>query len=370
MPTAFQVKEQAITDTPLLLFACQFQGGPAENWSTHQVTMAGTIYQARVLQHNLYEIQTSSDLGVDAIPKICVSLANADSHFSEIERGTGFKGALLTVSFVFFDLIQGVPTTSPITSFKGILNPPDEITESTFRVTAINRMNMQRVLMPQVRVQRRCPWDFPSSVAQRQEAVSGGAKGRYSRFYRCGYSPDIVGGRGNLNGLTPFVSCGLTRMDCQARGMFHQDNALNVTQRFGGIEFVPSATLVRSFGEQGRHWSPLIDNSARYHDFVQLVYGTVWYSPSVVFARNDGNLPRMEVLLGMGELTSVIKVLVNDIDIPLGRAGVSMTGTGWFNLVSNGARTGGFNRDFSDANGNPLGDPYGSMGTLSVGVPN
>jgi hypothetical protein len=370
MPTVFQVKEQAVTDTPLLLFDCQFQGGQAENWSTHQVTLGAINYQARVLQHNLYEIQTSSDLGVDAIPKISISLANADSHFSEIERSAGCKGAALTVRFVFFDLIQGLATTSPITLFKGILNPPDEITESTFRVTAMNRMNMQRVLLPQVQVQRRCPWEFPSSLAQRQEAVSGGTKGQYSRFYRCGYSPDVVGGAGNLNGIAPYNSCGFTRTDCQARGMFHQDGALNVTQRFGGIEFVPSATLVRSFGEQGRHWSPVIDNTARYNDFVPLVYGTVWYSPSIVFARNDGNLTRMEVLLGMGEITSVIKVLVNDIDIPLGRAGINMTGTGWFNVSSTGARTGGFNADFSDASGNPLGDPYGSLATLSVVVPN
>ncbi len=370
MPTAFQIKEQAVTDTPLLLFACQFQGMLAENWSTHQVTLTGATYTARILEHNLYEIQTSSDLGVDAIPRISLSLANADSHFSEIERSIGFKGASLTVSFVFFDLLHGVPTISPVILFKGIFNPPDEITESTFRVTAMNRMNMQRVLLPQVRVQRRCPWEFPANVAQRQEAVSGGAKGQYSRFYRCGYSPDVVGGAGNLNGLAPYTSCGFTRTDCQARGMFHQDNALNVTQRFGGIEFVPSATLVRTHGEQGRHWSPLIDNSARYNDFIPLIYGTVWYSPSVVFARNDGNLTRMEVLLGMGEITSVIKVLVNDIDIPLGRAGANMTGTGWFNVVSSGARTGGFNADFSDASGNALGDPYGSMATLSVVIPN
>jgi len=105
MPTAFQVKEQAVTDTPLLLFDCQFQGGLTENWSTHQVTLAGITYAARVLQHNLYEIQTSSDLGVDAIPKISISLSNADSHFSEIERSAGCKGAALTIRFVFFDLI-------------------------------------------------------------------------------------------------------------------------------------------------------------------------------------------------------------------------------------------------------------------------
>src|SRR4029077_1882929 len=132
--------------------------------------------------------------GVDAIPRITVVLANADSHFSELERSLGFKGAALTVSFVFFDLKQGSPTTPVLTLFKGILNPPDEITQSTFRIMAVNRMNMQRVLLPQVRIQRRCPWDFPTTFAHRQEATSGGALGQYSRFYRCGYSPDVAGG--------------------------------------------------------------------------------------------------------------------------------------------------------------------------------
>src|SRR6266849_2622827 len=176
MPTAFQVKEQAVSDTPLLLFHCELQGSRIENWSTHQTTVAETTYQARVLQHNVYEIQTSSDQGADAIPKVSLSLANADSHFSELERSVGFKGATLTVSFVFFDLAQGIPTTPVLTLFNGILNPPDEITESTFRITAVNRMSMQRVLLPQVRIQRRCPWELPSTLEQRQEAADGGVR--------------------------------------------------------------------------------------------------------------------------------------------------------------------------------------------------
>ena len=158
----FQVKEQAVTDTPLLLFDCQLQNGQAESWSTHPVTVSGNNYLARVVQYNLYDIQTSSNQGVDTIPKISLSLANADSHFSELERSVGFKGAALTVSFVFFDLTQNAATTPIITLFKGVCNPPDEITESTFRLTAINWMNMQRVLMPQVRIQSRCPWDISS----------------------------------------------------------------------------------------------------------------------------------------------------------------------------------------------------------------
>jgi hypothetical protein len=248
--TVFQVKEQAVTDTPLLLFDCQFPNGQTENWCTHEVTVSGTTYQARVMQQNLYQIQTASDQGVDAIPKISISLANADSHFSELEQSAGFKGALLTVSFVFFNLTEGNPTTPAVTLFKGIFNPPDNITESTFRITAINRMNMQRVMLPGVRIQRRCPWEFPATLEQRQEAANGGTEGEYSRFYRCGYSPDVTGGAGNLNGSTPYTSCAFTRPDCQARGMFSKDHAEDTTQRFGGFEFVPSSILVRSYGEQ------------------------------------------------------------------------------------------------------------------------
>ena len=43
-----------------------------------------------------------------------------------------------------------------------------------------------------------------------------------------------------------------------------------------------------------------VENEGRYNDFVPLVYGIAWYRPPIVFARNDGNLTHMEVLLGMG----------------------------------------------------------------------
>ena len=45
----FQIKEQALTDTPLLVFDCELANGQAERWSTHQVTIAGNVYSARVL---------------------------------------------------------------------------------------------------------------------------------------------------------------------------------------------------------------------------------------------------------------------------------------------------------------------------------
>ena len=364
MLSIFDQKELAVTDTPLLLFDCELPGGQAEHWSTHQVTYGGNTYAPRVVKHNVFEVQTASDQGVDAIPRISLVLANADSHFSQLERTVGWKGATLTVQFLFYDLRQNTPTTDSAVLFQGIANPPDQITESAFQLSAINRMNMQRVLLPEVRIQRRCPWLFPSNNGQRQEAASGGSSGRYSHFYRCGYSPDIAGGAGKLVGGAPYISCSYTRLDCDARGMFHD------AKRFGGIEFVPSSILVRSHGERGSHYSPVEDNEARYNDFVPLLYGTAWYTPPVVFSRNDGNLTHMEVLLGIGPIQGVQKLLVNNIEIPLGKSGTNMTATGWYNVLSLGARSGAFNPDFADAAGNPTGDPYGSMAYLSVVVPN
>jgi hypothetical protein len=244
--------------------------------------------------------------------------------------------------------------------FQGICNPPDQIKEATFRLTAINRMNLQRLLLPEVRIQRRCPWTFPATADQRAESLDGGADGKYSLFYRCGYSAGISGGAGSLNGTTPFTTCGYTRTDCQARG---------IPQRFGGLEYVPQTISVRGYGKD---WttSALSVNQARYNDYVPMIYGTAWIEPLVAFARNDGNLTRMEALLSIGQIQGVLTVLVDDVQIPIGVSGHNMTGTGWYNLMTPGARDGAYDMNFTDANGNPAGDPYGSMAYLSVVVPN
>ena len=125
---------------------------------------------------------------------------------------------------------------------------------------------------------------------------------------------------------------------------------------------------VRTYGDKSWHTSAVPLNEARYNDFVPMVYGTAWYNPPVVFARNDGNLTRMEVLLGIGEMQGVLKVLVNDVEIPAGVAGTNMTGTGWYNVPTLGTRSGAFDPDFRMRGTG--GDPYGSMAYVSVVVPN
>src|SRR5579863_2704999 len=171
MQSAFTAKEQLNADTPLLLFDCTLADGTVRHWSSQTVTWNGTVYEGRVVRHNQFEAQLASDTQVGGAPKLTFELANADSELSEIEQQTGFKGAQLTVSSVFFDLVAGAATSDSAVVFHGLMNPPDTITETTFRLSAMNRISMQRTVVPNVRVERMCPWRFPSTVAERLEAV-------------------------------------------------------------------------------------------------------------------------------------------------------------------------------------------------------
>ncbi len=365
MQSPFTAKEILNGDTPLFLFDCTLANGTSLRWSSQTITWSGNQYDGRVLRHNLFEAQAASDTQIGGGPRLSFELANADSLFSEIEQQTGFKGGQLIVRSLFANTITGAATTDPVVVFRGLMNPPDLITESTFRLSAMNRMAMQRSSIPEVSVQRLCPWRFPVNAAQRAEAVNGGAvKGKFSPFYRCGYSPDQESGTGNLNGGAPYTSCALTRTDCIQRGMFNRDGSGNTTGRYGGLEYVPATILVRGFGQKNYQLSAVQDNQAAYNDPVPLVYGTQWHMPDVVFSRNDGNLTHMEVLLSLGEIQGVQTVLVNDIVIPRGVNGMNMASTGWWNLMSAGTRNGVQDPDFGD------GDPYGSMAYLSVVVPN
>ncbi len=362
MATIDTLKEQVAPPTPLFLFDCLLSSGTTVSWSTHAVTVGSNAYMARLLKHNAFALQASAD--------VSITLANADSYFSEIERETGFRGSQVTITFLFYDLVANAAASETRVIFQGIGNSPDEITESGFRVTFTNTLNLSRIILPEVNIQRHCPWVFPATAAQRLEAMTGGPNGIYSDSYRCGYSADQTGGVGNLNSGVAFTTCDYTRTNCVARGMFSTDASSNVTARFGGLEFVPAQILVRSFGEQGSHLSPEVDNLALYNDYVPLVYGTAWYQPPISWAFNDGNLTHMEVVLGMGPISGAVTVLVNDILIPIAVTGTDMTATGWYEIVSPGTRDGAFDLDFTDSTGTPLGDPYGSMAYMSVVVPN
>ena len=205
MTTINDLKALETPGTPLFLCDCVLPSGDVQSWSTHKVTYQGTTYSARILGHTLFDLRSSSDEATDGVSKISLTLANADALLSPVERNVGWKGSQLTIRFLFFDLTAGAALSDAAVVFRGTANAPDESTESTLKLSFTSRLSLRRIYLPETHVQKRCPWTFPVTAAQRTEALNGGAKGHWSPFYRCGYSADQTGGVGNLNSGAPYT---------------------------------------------------------------------------------------------------------------------------------------------------------------------
>lgn len=363
-------KHDEVLDTPVLLFECTLADGSVERWSSHRVTADGQEYEPRLLSHGDFHLALAGEESLDSGSRFHLELSNVDGRISQIDQVSGWNGAKLCVRFGFFDLESGLAVSELKAVFVGLANPVEELTEATARLSFVNRLSLLRSNVPELRIQNRCPWRFPANEAERTEALDGGARGRYSAFHGCGYSAGVEGGVGNLVDGAPFVGCNHTRTDCEARGMFGRDQQGSGTSRFGGFQTLPPSVVVRAYGEKASRLSEAVDGRARSNDAVPLVYGTGWVSAPVIFARNDGNLTHCEVLVAQGPIAQVLRVVANGVALPPGEAGKDMTGTGWYNVLSMGGRSGGENLDFVDASGRALGDPHGGMACLSVVIPN
>src|SRR5882762_23616 len=170
-----QTKQLAESDTPLLLFHCVLPSGDSEYWSTHSIQFNGQSYSAKVLKHNLFDLQLSADDAMDGISQLSLTLANADSGLSQLDTVIGLKGSQLTVYFAFADLEALTITTESIVLFRGVAGDPDEIGEDFLNLSFTNKLSLQRIPVPEVRIQRSCPWSFPADSDHRQEASDGGS---------------------------------------------------------------------------------------------------------------------------------------------------------------------------------------------------
>ena len=130
MNTINQTKQLAESDTPVLFFECTLPSGDVERWSTHGITLGGQNYSARVLRHDVFDLQLSSDDAMDGISQLSLQLANADSELSQLNAVIGFKGSQLTVYFAFVDLSSGEVTTETTVLFRGIAGDPGNSTET------------------------------------------------------------------------------------------------------------------------------------------------------------------------------------------------------------------------------------------------
>jgi len=355
MTSLYQIKESEILDTPVLLFDFQPKDSSLQRWSTHPVSFGGASYEARVLKHDAFDMRFAADGISEAGGRIHLTLANADGFFAPMQVVSMWKGGDLTVRFAFFDLSTGSVTSDSRVLFRGTCNGLDQATESSLRISFHNRQAIQRLTLPAVRLQTRCPWQFPSTGGQRQLAVDGGVRSQHSPFYMCGYSPDIAGGRGNTASTGPYESCDGTRANCEQRGMFSADSMGRITARFAGCDALE--------GQLGKVAAP--SNAG----FVPVVYGTCWVEPPIVFTRQSGGLNHYQLLLAQGPIQGIVKVLANRYEIPEYHSNLRAESTGWYRVVSLGERTGSFDTDLQDASGSYPSGPYGSVSYLHLALP-
>ncbi len=121
----------------------------------------------------------------------------------------------------------------------------------------MNRLNLQRIVLPDARIRTALPVDrFHQRRRRDWTALTGGAKGTYSPLIQMRLFAGSDRGRGKSEQRRPFTSCDYTRTSCvAARDVQTSIARAHTTARFGGIEFVPAQILVRGYGESGTHLS-------------------------------------------------------------------------------------------------------------------
>lgn len=363
------VKELRSPGAPLFLFECVLPSGVEFYWSTHAPVVEGRAYEPRVLSHSPIEFRCGGGDGSPYVPTVQISLANADDALSAITASQQWKGARLKIRFVVYDLAQDTQASNATEILVGVVSSADDSDHKTIRLSVANRVGTVRAQIPSRRIQRRCCWLFPRTLEERQQALEGAGSGRYSPFHGCGYSADVVGGVGNLNNGQPFVDCQYTKDSCAERGMFAVDELGRETRRFSGFEFVPLSRIVRGYGEQRRESIPIASPEDSSGTTVPIIYGKAWTEGIIVLAQSDGNMLRAEAVLCEGPIAGVIKVVANGVELPAGRAGADLTGTGWYNVISLGARNGAFNEEFFGSEPTGAGDPIAGLARISLALP-
>jgi len=383
-PTSYQ---------PLLIATVTFTDSPATilRLCTHPLRVSdggfqygGNDYLPRILNQDIAATQAMSEQGIDLAPSVNLILSDGDRFiWTNHEKAIGFKGAKLKLEFIFWDADTATFSSDIKVIFVGICGPAQLDNEDEISVSAVNLLNLSRFNFPTLRIQKRCPWVFPTTAKQREAAVLT----EDSPFFYCGYGPDVdstgtaigsppvtphADARGNFNAGVPFTVCNFTKADCEARGMYEKDNATpnRNTARYGGIQWSPPESQ-HTKGLDGK-WLDVGQNPniAKYNDYFPLVYGKSNVEPPVMNIVGDANLTKLEAVLSFGEIDAVERVIINDVVVAQGTQGGN-TIAGFWNYVATGTRTGARNLDalYTDSAGLPLGDPYGSLACIEVVIP-
>src|SRR5258708_5780353 len=189
LTTITDAKELAITYQPVLLAEVRFVDRSVLRLADENFVLSdggpqflGHDWLPRLKTQNLGAIQATSDNGIVQSPTLELVLADADKEMlTQWENAKGFKGAKVRVLMAMWDADTTTFSANYAVKFIGVCNAP-EWDESTLTVSAVNKLNLSRTMLPTTRIGRTCPWIFPTNHEQRLEA----ANNYDSPFYLCG----------------------------------------------------------------------------------------------------------------------------------------------------------------------------------------
>ena len=360
------VKEQPQAFQPLMLAEFAMPDGTTMlRLATHDLTPSGFQYNGngylpRILNQDMAAFQLVSQQGISVPPTVSLKLADADKLLWGYEMSIGFRGAVLNIRFVFWNVGTGSFSSDSVVYGPFLCSAASNVDDTSLTIPAGSKLNMEQIQAPFIHIQQTCPWSFPATAAQRLD----GATNELSDFWQCGYSPDVSpsqGGCGNYqSGSTPYTTCGYTKGDCVNRGMYTKDSASNKTGRFGGMQLQPP-TALKSRSYLTGNWQEIYNNlnESKYGDFVPMLYGTQWVDCPVIVSTGDANEAKFEVIVCYGQAQGISQVVLNDTLIP---CAVDLDGTSYpvqdvafcWRCINNGQRRGAPN---TDTLFNGLGDP-------------
>ena len=377
--TINNVKEQPASYQPLMLAEFAMPDGTTVlRLATHDLTPSGFQYNGnsylpRILNQDMAAFQIVSQQGVSVPPTVSLKLADADKLLWGYEMSIGFRGAVLKIRFVFWNVGTGSFSSDSLVYGPFLCSAASNVDDTSLTIPAGSKLNMEQIQAPFIHIQQTCPWSFPATTAQRLD----GAGNQLSEFWECGYAPEVPSGQGGCgnfqSGSTPYTSCGYSKGDCVARGMYSKDSAQRRTGRFGGMQFQPP-TATRSRSYLSGNWQEVYNNlnESKYGDFVPMLYGTQWVDCPVIVSTGDANYAKFEVVVCYGQPQGIDEVVLNDTLIPCSHDlnghsyTLSQPPTMWWNCINNGQRSGAADLDtLFDGKS----DPYGSFCALEIVVP-
>jgi hypothetical protein len=415
MPSPFTIiqgKEGASPKKPLFLVTITAPDGDvcylttAAYYGAPNISYSGNTYLARIVNNDIQAVQAMSPQGYDAVPGFSMQLADGDAFlWTNHCYPHGWRGASVVLTVILWDVVANAYSTDAyqITFIGG--NPQCNDAQGTISIDVTSATNFTRLKVPSVGIEYRCPWDFPTTAAQRFSALNDPT----SPYYQCGYSPDQPGGIGNYqSGTTPFTTCDYTRssptdpsIGCMARhgsptgtasrpgfdrngtaitvpasstvapdGDLSHDIAGHYTARFGGVTLVmPSAYSGHQYVTGQKLFGFNQPNTALANAYYNWVVGTQWVQGQVLAPAGDPNSLRSEVAVCFAPFgtANIIQLLVNGVLVTLDNSDVLFT----WRYINPGGRSGALNGDkyYSTSSYSALGDPHGSVCVIEFVVP-